>query len=177
MSSKGMVILYTGDGKGKTTAALGLALRAVGRGLKVLMIQFIKEEGSSGEHFSSARLHPEFELIATGKGFVGMAGDTHPFEDHKKAAEEGLELARERMLSGEYDVVILDEICNAVNLGLLKLEDVVELIDAKPDKVHLVLTGRDANKELIDRADLVTEMRKVKHPFERGRWARIGIDI
>ena len=73
--------------------------------------------------------------------------------------------------------MILDEVCNAVNLGLLKLEDVVELIDAKPDKVHLVLTGRDANKELIDRADLVTEMRKVKHPFEKGRWARIGIDI
>lgn len=177
MAVRGLVIIYTGEGKGKTTAALGLALRAVGRRMKVLMIQFIKEAGSSGEHFSVGKLEPEFELVPTGKGFVGMAGDTHPFGEHRKAAEMGLELARKRIMSGEYDIVILDEICCALSLGLLRIEDVIELIDKKPEKVTLVLTGRGANPRLLEKADLVTEMREVKHPFEKGKWAKIGIDL
>lgn len=173
----GLIIVNTGNGKGKTTAALGTALRACGYGLKVVMIQFIKGPWKTGEQISAARLAPEFELIKAGKGFYKIMGDRIPEEVHFKAAAEGLALAEEKILSGAYDVVILDEINNAVADGLLTIEQVLSLVDRKPAGLHLVLTGRNAHEKLIERAHMVTEMREVKHPYQQGILAQKGIDF
>ena len=175
--TKGLVIVYTGKGKGKTTAALGIALRAVGYDHKVCMIQFIKGSWHYGEMTSSKRLEPEFELTAIGKGFIGIIDDKSPIEDHKKVAEEALRVAQEKINSKIYDIVILDEINYAVNLGLINLKDVLEIISNKPDDVSLVLTGNYAKDEVIEKADLVTEMREIKHPFKSGIKAKKGIDF
>lgn len=175
--TKGLVIVYTGKGKGKTTAALGIALRAVGYDHKVCMIQFIKGSWHYGEMTSSKRLEPEFELTAIGKGFVGIIDDKSPIEDHKKIAEEALQVARNKINSKIYNIVILDEINYALNLGLINLEDVLEIISNKPDDVNVVLTGNYAKDEIIEKADLVTEMREIKHPFKSGIKAKKGIDF
>ena len=177
MGKDGLVIVYTGKGKGKTTAALGIALRAVGHNYKICMIQFIKGSWHYGEMTSSKRLEPEFELIAIGKGFVGIIDDNTPIEKHKKIAAEALHLSREKIISGNYDIVILDEINYAVNLGLVKLEDVLDIIKIKPPHMNLVLTGNYARDEIIDVADLVTEMKEIKHPFKSGVKAKKGIDF
>ena len=177
MGKDGLVIVYTGNGKGKTTAALGMALRAVGYNYKICMIQFIKGSWHYGEMTSSSRLEPEFELIAIGKGFVGIIDDKSPREEHKKIAQEALRLSREKIESEKYDIIILDEINYAINLGLIKLEDVLDLIKNKPEKLNLVLTGNHAKKEIIEIADLVTEMREIKHPFKSGIKAKKGIDF
>jgi cob(I)alamin adenosyltransferase len=175
--AKGLVIVYTGKGKGKTTAALGIALRAVGYDHKVCMIQFIKGSWHYGEMTSSKRLEPEFELTAIGKGFVGIVDDKSPIEDHKKIAQEALQVARNKINSKIYNVVILDEINYAVNLGLINLEDVLEIILNKPDDLSLILTGNYAKEEVIEKADLVTEMKEIKHPFKSGIKAKKGIDF
>lgn len=174
---RGLVIVHTGNGKGKTTAALGTALRAVGHGLKVLIIQFIKGSWRYGELKSLKRLEPELELIRVGKGFVGIIDDKLPREEHVEAARKGLELAREKVVGGEYDLVILDELNYAVLGGLISIEDVLDLVRNKPSWVHLIITGREARPELIELADLVTEMREVKHPYQKGITAQRGIDI
>lgn len=173
----GLVIVYTGKGKGKTTAALGMALRAVGHEYKICMIQFIKGSWHYGEMISSKRLEPEFELVAVGKGFVGILDDKTPKEAHQKIAKEAIEISREKILSEKYNVVILDEINYAINLGLIDTKDVLDLIKIKPKKVTLVLTGNYAKPEVIDAADLVTEMRETKHPFQKGIRAKKGIDF
>lgn len=175
--TKGLVIVYTGKGKGKTTAALGMALRAVGYDHKVCMIQFIKGSWHYGEMTSSKRLEPEFELTAIGKGFVGIIDDKSPIEDHKKIAQEALKVAQEKINSNAYNIVILDEINYAINLGLVSLKDVLDIISNKPDDVNLVLTGNHAKDEVIEKADLVTEMREIKHPFKSGIKAKKGIDF
>jgi cob(I)alamin adenosyltransferase len=175
--TKGLVIVYTGKGKGKTTAALGIALRAVGYDHKVCMIQFIKGSWHYGEMTSSKRLEPQFELTAIGKGFVGIIDDKSSIEDHKKIAEEALQVARNKINSKIYNIVILDEINYALNLGLINLEDVLEIISKKPDDVSLVLTGNYAKDEVIEKADLVTEMKEIKHPFKSGIKAKKGIDF
>ena len=177
MSEKGFVIVYTGGGKGKTTAALGLALRAVGYNHKVCMIQFIKGSWHYGELDSVKRLEPELELIAVGKGFVGIIDDKSPREDHEKIAEEAIKICKEKINSKKFDVVILDEINYAVDLGLIRTEQVIELIKMKPDDLDLVLTGNHAKQEIIDLADLVTEMKEIKHPFKSGIKAKKGIDF
>jgi cob(I)alamin adenosyltransferase len=141
------------------------------------MIQFIKGSWHYGEMTSSKRLEPEFELTAIGKGFVGIIDDKSPIEDHKKIAEEALQVARTKINSKIYNIVILDEINYALNLGLINLEDVLEIISNKPDKVSLVLTGNYAKDEVIEKADLVTEMREIKHPFKSGIKAKKGIDF
>lgn len=175
--TKGLVIVYTGKGKGKTTAALGMALRAVGYNHKICMIQFIKGSWHYGEMTSSKRLEPEFELTAIGKGFVGILDDKSPIEDHKKVAQEALRVARDKINSNAYNIVILDEINYALNLGLVDIEDLLEIISNKPDDVNLVLTGNHARDEIIEKADLVTEMREIKHPFKSGIKAKKGIDF
>lgn len=175
-SEKGLVIVYTGRGKGKTTAALGIVLRSVGHGYRVGMIQFIKGEWYYGELSSSKRLEPEFEMIAAGKGFVGIIDDDHPAEDHQKAAKEAVSLAKMRLSSGEYDIIILDEINYAVKLNLVSVQDVLELVKIKPKKTSLVLTGNYAPEEIIAVADLVTEMKEIKHPYRFGMKAKKGID-
>ncbi len=177
MTKEGLVIVYTGKGKGKTTAALGMALRAIGYNHKVCMIQFIKGSWHYGEMTSSKRLEPEFELTAVGKGFVGIMDDKSPIEDHKKIAQEALKIAQEKINSKKYDIIILDEINYALNLNLVGLDDVLKIISDKPDSVNLVLTGNHAKDEVIEKADLVTEMREIKHPFKLGIRAKKGIDF
>ena len=177
MSQKGLVIVYTGGGKGKTSAALGLVLRAVGYNHKVCMVQFVKGSWHYGELDSAKRLAPEFELITAGKGFVGILDDKSPREEHVKAANDTLAISKEKMMSGKFDVVILDEINYAVQLELLKLGDVIDMIKSKPAELDLVLTGNHAAKEVIELADLVTEMKEIKHPFKSGIKAKKGIDF
>jgi len=160
MNKNGLTIVYTGKGKGKTTAALGIALRATGYKKKICMIQFIKGSWHYGEMESSKRLEPEFEMVAIGKGFVGIIDDKSPKEDHQKIAKEAIRISNEKIQSGKYDIVILDEINYAVNLNLISLDDVLDLIKSKPENVDLVLTGNYAKEEVIEAADLVTEMKE-----------------
>jgi cob(I)alamin adenosyltransferase len=176
VSVKGLVIVFTGDGKGKTTAALGIALRAAGHKMYVSIVQFLKSQSSTGELRAVERLMPEVEIVSLGRGFVNCCGDRMSRDEHRRAAQEALKLARQRMLSGSWDVLILDEINTAASLGLIDVKDVVSLIQEKPPKLHLLLTGRDAHPEIIEAADLVTEMRKIKHPYDRGVSACQGID-
>jgi cob(I)alamin adenosyltransferase len=182
---RGQVLLYTGEGKGKTTAAFGVALRAVGRGWNVSMIQFTKmgewPKGQPlGEISGAARLAPDFEVISTGIGFVNIFGDPFTLEDHRDAAQKGLELAREKIQSGAFELVILDEMLGAVDQGQVDLEQVLDLIATKPHAVNLLLTGHDAQKRFLDKllpvVDLATEMVKLKHPFDEGHQARRGLD-
>ncbi len=174
---KGLVIVYTGNGKGKTTAALGLCVRAVGYDEKVCIVQFIKGSWKYGELDGIKRLAPNVELYQKGLGFVGIIDDKLDRSEHIKAAEEAVSFAKEKILSGKYDIVILDEINVALNLGLIKVEQVMDLIDVKPELLDLVLTGRNAHPEIIERADLVTEMREIKHPYQKGIMAQKGIDF
>jgi cob(I)alamin adenosyltransferase len=174
--SDGLVIVYTGKGKGKTTAALGIVLRSVGHGNRVIMIQFIKGEWYYGELTSSKRLEPEFEMIAAGKGFVGILDDDHTLEQHQDAARKATTLAIEKLSTGLYDVMILDEINYAVQLNLISVQNVLEIVRIKPPKTTLVLTGNYAPVEVIALADLVTEMKEVKHPYGLGTKAVKGID-
>ena len=177
MDNDGLTIVYTGKGKGKTTAALGIALRATGYGKKTCMIQFIKGSWHYGEMYSSKRLEPEFEMIAIGKGFVGIMDDKSAREEHEMIAKDAIKISIEKIQSGKYDIIILDEINYAINLGLVKVEDVINLIKSKPSTLDLVLTGNYAKDEIIELADLVTEMREIKHPFQRGIKAKKGIDF
>ena len=175
-SDEGMIIVYTGDGKGKTTAALGMAMRAVGRGWNVLMIQFGKGGWHYAELDSSQRLAPEFEIIPMGLGFYKILDDAHTEQEHRDAAQNALAFARAQMLSGKYDMLILDEINGSLAAGLVSLDDVLQFVDVKPKALTLVLTGRYAPQELVDCADLVTEMREIKHPYQKGILAQKGID-
>ena len=177
MAEKGLTIVYTGKGKGKTNAALGIALRATGYKKKICMIQFIKGSWHYGEMDSSKRLEPEFEMVAIGKGFVGIIDDTSEKTDHEKVAKEAIRISNEKIQSNKYDIVILDEINYAVNLNLISLESVLDLIKSKPENIDLILTGNYAKEEVIEVADLVTEMREIKHPFQQGIKAKKGIDF
>jgi len=170
---EGIVQVYTGNGKGKSTAAFGLALRAIGRGLKVYIIQFIKGGFDYGELYIVDKL-PNLTLKAFGRG--KFVTEKPPEKVDVQFAEEALALAETIVKSGEYDIVILDEVNVALNLKLIKTGRVVELIKAKPKHVELVLTGRYAPNEIIELADLVTEMREVKHPYNKGFEARKGIE-
>ena len=154
-----------------------MALRAVGYDHKVCMLQFIKGSWHYGEMDSSKKLEPNLELIAVGKGFVGILDDNSPREEHEKFAEEALKICREKIFSEKYDVVILDEVNYAINLELISIEDIIKLIKEKPDDLDLVLTGNHAKNEIIELADLVTEMKEIKHPFKSGIKAKKGIDF
>jgi cob(I)alamin adenosyltransferase len=177
MDKDGLTIVYTGKGKGKTTAALGIALRATGHAKKICMIQFIKGSWHYGEMYSSKRLEPEFEMVAIGKGVVGIIDDKSPKEEHERIAKEAIKISTEKIQSRKYDIVILDEINYAINLGLVKVEDILNLIRTKPRELDLILTGNYAKDEIIELADLVTEMREIKHPFQHGIKAKKGIDF
>jgi cob(I)alamin adenosyltransferase len=141
------------------------------------MVQFVKGSWHYGELDSVKRLAPEFEMVTAGKGFVGILDDKSPREEHVKAANDTLAISREKIMSGKFDVVILDEINYAIQLELLKLDDVIDMIKSKPAELDLVLTGDHATKEVIDLADLVTEMKEIKHPFKSGIKAKKGIDF
>ena len=171
---RGCVQVYTGNGKGKTTAALGLALRAVGRGLKVCVFQFIKGGGPYGEHLIAEKLAPLLTIIQTGRpGWV----NTKDITADRTVAQEAFTKAKELLTSGEYDLFICDEINGAVGFGLIDVEQVLELISLKPEQVELVLTGRNAHERVMEAADLVTEMREIKHYYKAGVPARTGIEM
>ena len=171
---QGCIQVYTGDCKGKTTAALGLAFRAVGRGLKVCMIQFMKGGGPYGEHLAAERLAPQLTIIPTGR--PGWVDRDNPAEEDKLLAVKALDMGRKALYGGEYDIVILDEVNGAIGFGLIQVEELLELMKNKPPKVELVLTGRNADPRVIEAADLVTEMRQIKHYYQAGVPARIGIE-
>jgi cob(I)alamin adenosyltransferase len=171
-----LVIVFTGDGKGKSSAALGITLRACGHNMQVSFVQFIKSPSDTGESRAAGRLAPGIEFVSLGKGFVNCCGSTTPMDEHKKAAAFAMAAARQRVHAGSWDIVVLDEINNAVKLGLVDINDVLDLVRGKPPELHLILTGRDAHPDLIAAADLVTEMRDIKHPYATGDTAQKGID-
>ena len=166
----GLIIVHTGNGKGKTTAALGTAFRAAGVGFKVKMIQFIKGSWDYGELHSAAGL---FEIVPMGEGFTW---ETKNRERDTKVAWDTWLACRDAIEKGEHDLLIFDEINNAIAYGYLDIAVVIEALKKKPPEMHVILTGRDAHPDLIDLADLVTEMREIKHPFHRGIYAQRGIE-
>ena len=196
----GLVHLYTGYGKGKTTASIGLAIRAIGQGFKVCMIQFLKGGSYTGEFVAAKEIIPKLEIHQFGKSciksdkqlklfgfsdsnvvrnsrFCGECRHCFTIDDEEKlAAMEGLSLANKKTSSGDYDVVILDEVCGAIKERLIDIKDVLNLIKNKYEKTELILTGRDAPKELIMVADYVSDMKNVRHPFDKGVEARKGIE-
>lgn len=169
----GLVQVYTGDGKGKTTAAVGLGLRAAGHGLRVFLLQFMKGDPNYGELLALKSIS-NFEFLQSGLPTFVKKGSPSP-EDLRLAAA-GLARAHELLEDGSYDVIILDEINCAVDYGLIAVDDVLRLIERKPPHVELVLTGRNAPREVLMRADLVSEVLEIRHPFQRGIGAREGIE-
>ena len=167
---KGLIQVYTGDGKGKTTAALGLALRASGWGMRIAFYQFLKGT-STGEAEMGSKLGWDFRNFATGRWFI----DTPPDDQEKRLAGEGLKAATRSLQ--ENDLVVLDEISHALNSGLIKCEDFLQLFVRKPNGTELILTGRNMPDYVLEKADLVTEMKMIKHPFERGEKARKGVEF
>ncbi|MBS7626521.1 cob(I)yrinic acid a,c-diamide adenosyltransferase [Candidatus Bathyarchaeota archaeon] len=169
---QGLIHVYTGDGKGKTTAALGLALRAAGHGMKVCMIMFLKGRYLYGER-NSAKHIPGFQIEAYGqKHFI----KSKPGREDIEEAEEAFERAISKVKAGECDILILDELTHAINLGMIRLDQVMELINGKPEGLELVITGRDCPPEIIEAADYVTEFVERKHPYRRGIKSRKGIE-
>jgi cob(I)alamin adenosyltransferase len=171
---KGYIQVYTGNGKGKTTAALGLAFRAAGRKIKVCMIQFMKGGAPCGEHLAAELLAPYLTIIRTGR--EGRVNRQSPDPEDVRHASDGVNYAKQALACGEYGIVILDEINGAVAAGLVDLEEVISLLQSKPDDLELVLTGRNAHERILAAADLVTEMRDIKHYFRAGVFARSGIE-
>jgi cob(I)alamin adenosyltransferase len=169
---RGLVMVFTGPGKGKTTAALGAALRAAGAGLSVRIIQFIKSGQGYGELAALARL-PGVKLTAHGLGLIKADPDLAP---HRAAAEAALGEARRELAGGAWDMIILDEVCVALAKGLVELAQVLDLLRSRPPETHLILTGRDCPAELIAAADTVTEMREVKHHLAAGITAQAGVE-
>lgn len=172
---RGYVHVYTGNGKGKTTAALGLALRAIGQGYRVFMVQFMKGSKDYGELKAAARYLPHFTIVQS--GLETFVDEDNPSPEDVALARKGMEIARRAVASGEYDLVILDEINVAVDYRLIPLEEVLDLMRNKPAHVELVLTGRYAHPRLMRAADVVTEMVLINHPYYRGAENRRGIDF
>jgi len=172
---KGLIQVYTGNGKGKTTAALGIALRAVGHGLKVFVIQFMKGKVRYGELESAQKLSPHLTIKPVGRD--AFVSKSHPDPADIERAHDGFALAKQVIESGEYDIVILDEINVAIDYGLIPLVDLLNLVNSKPESVELILTGRNAKLEILEKADLVTEMVDRKHYYDKGIPARKGIEL
>jgi cob(I)alamin adenosyltransferase len=172
---KGLIIVHTGNGKGKTTAAMGLALRSIGYNFKILMIQFIKGTWHYGELDAVKKLQPYFEIVPMGEGFIRFGKGSNP--KHRLAVIEAWKFSKAKIESDEFDMIILDEINYVLDYNFFPMEDVLKTLKAKPDRLHLVLTGRNAHPRVIEIADLVTEMKEVKHPFQKGIKAQKGIEF
>ena len=170
--ARGQLVVYTGHGKGKTTAALGVVFRALGRGLPCAVVQFIKGKWTTGERLHAETL-PELEFHVMGRGFSWLSDD---LSRDRRAAEEAWEKARALVREGRHAIVVLDELTYCLHYGFIALEDVLETLRARPPAMHVIVTGRNAPEALLEEADLVTEMRAHKHPFERGLRAQIGLD-
>jgi cob(I)alamin adenosyltransferase len=171
----GLIIVNTGNGKGKTTAALGTVFRALGQGFKVAMVQFIKGGWRYGE-LNAAEKFANFSLEPMGHGFLKL-GDEKPAREDCELAEKTWARCAEKILSDENDLVVCDEVNYALSYGLLPVEMVLKTLAQKPPRVHVILTGRNAPAELIEVADLVTEMREIKHPYQKGIKAQRGIEF
>jgi len=173
---KGLVVVITGHGKGKTTTALGIAVRACGHDMKVCIIQFMKGDLYAGEWDGVKKMNCQIELIATGKGFCGIQGNPYPYQEHRKNAQEAVQLALQKIEEGPPDILILDEINNALHLKLVDLDQVLRIIDRKPPQMHILLTGRNAHPQIIELADTVSEIIEVKHAYRKGIEPQPGID-
>jgi cob(I)alamin adenosyltransferase len=173
---RGLVVVITGNGKGKTTSALGMALRACGHGMKVCIIQFMKGDLYAGEWDGIKQMSCDIELVATGKGFCGIQGNPYPWAEHRDNAQDAIDLIREKIATGRYDLLILDEINNALKLNLVDLEQVLDLLQNKPPMLHLILTGRDAHPQIIALADTASEVREIKHAYRKDIEPQPGID-
>lgn len=175
--NKGLIYIITGDGKGKTTASFGLALRAAGHGWKTLIVQFLKgDDWRSGEVEYIAKHIPEIDIINCGAGFVGIAHDNKPRSAHIKKAQEAFKIMANKLKKGDYQLLVLDEINVAIDLKLIKLSHVTKFLKSKPQNLHVVLTGRRAPARLIQIADMVSEIKNIKHSFDSGHPAQKGID-
>lgn len=175
MSEKRRMLIFTGDGKGKTTAALGMILRASGHGMRTLMLQFLKSDTTTGELAALQHL-PGVEVVQKGRGFVPREKN-ELYEEHRRTAQEALAVGREALGSGRYELVVLDEICGAVASGLVEEEIVVEAIGQASPRTCVVLTGRSATARLMELADTVTEMHCVKHGYKAGFAAQKGVEF
>ncbi len=173
---RGLIVVITGYGKGKTTSALGMALRACGHGMRVCIIQFMKGDLYAGEWDGIKRMNCDIELHATGKGFCGIQGNPYPWAEHRDNAQDAIDLVHEKVASGKYDMLILDEINNALKLRLVDLEQVLDILHEKPPLMHLVLTGRDAHPQVIELADTVSEVSEIKHAYRKGVEPQPGVD-
>jgi len=173
---KGLIVVLTGNGKGKTTSAIGMALRAYGHGLKVCIIQFMKGDIFTGEWDAINNMGDNIEIIPTGKGFCGIQGNPYPWNEHRDNAFDAIDLAIAKMNSGTIDLLILDEINNALKLGLVELSQVLSIIQDKPAMMHLILTGRDAHPKIIELADTVSEVCEIKHAYRLDIEPQPGID-
>lgn len=171
LNKTGLVIVYTGDGKGKTTAALGTVFRALGHGFKCGIVQFIKNRNSGEREFAASCSDVDFYIM--GEGFVFQDGD---LTAHRKAAEAAWKKTKELVALESYTLLVLDEIFYAVNYGFIDLDDVIELLAQIPADLSIILTGRDCPKAIIEQADLVTQMQEIKHPYRKGRKATPGIE-
>jgi cob(I)alamin adenosyltransferase len=174
-SRRGLILINTGPGKGKTTAAMGTALRAVGNGMKVLMLQFLKGSWHYGELDAVTAFGPNFVLKQMGRGFVKIGGAETDPED-LRLVEEAWAEAHAAIDSGDWDMIVLDEINYAIGYGMLDPAKVAEALRARPEMVHVILTGRNAHPLLVELADTVTEMREVKHAYQKGILAQRGIE-
>ncbi len=174
--TRGLLLVYTGNGKGKTTAALGMCVRAVGHDWSICLIQFVKGTWEYGELKGLRRLEPNVELHVVGEGFVGIVDDNKDFDIHRQAARKGVALALNKLQSEDYQLVILDELNVAYSLGLVTRDEIDKILASRTRRQHLVITGRGAPDWLIEKADLVTEMKDVKHPYKMGIPAQKGID-
>ena len=180
MNERGLILVNTGNGKGKTTAALGVVLRAVGQGFKVLILQFIKSGNGYGELAGLAKLGDQVEIRSVGKGFIYYKRDEvgeAELSRHKEAAQVAWRTLVEEVNSDKWDLIVMDEINNAINYELIDVHSVVEMLKNKPKRLYVVLTGRYAKPEIIDMADTVTEMKVVKHAYEKGIKAAKGIEF
>jgi cob(I)alamin adenosyltransferase len=175
-SKRGLILINTGPGKGKTTAALGTAFRAAGNGMRVLILQFLKGSWHYGELDAAATMGEDFVIKQMGRGFVKVGGAETDPED-LRMVEEAWSEAAAAILSGDWDLIVLDEINYAIGYKMLDPEKVAEVLRQKPEMVHVILTGRNAHPVLVELADTVTEMREVKHAYEKGILAQRGIEF
>lgn len=173
---QGLVVVITGNGKGKTSSAIGMALRAAGHNMKVCIIQFMKGDIHSGEWDAVEYLDGLVELYHTGKGFCGIEGNPYPHSEHRLNAQDAIALVHEKLESGIFDIIILDEINNALDLKLVDKQQLMDILDKRPKYLHLILTGRNAHPEIIEQADTVSEVKEIKHAYRKGIEPQPGID-
>lgn len=174
---QGLIVIITGNGKGKTSSAMGMALRGCGHGMKTTIVQFMKGDLYSGEWDGVKRLEPLVKLYHTGKGFCGIEGNPYPHSEHRRNAQEAIELVKDIIRAGDCDTLILDEINNSIQLKLVDLDQVKEILSLRPYHMHIILTGRDAHPDLIDLADTVSEVQEIKHAYRKEIEPQPGIDF